>query len=359
MDVHTTAAGATPEGAADPAAVPYGRSWVNVLIDWVERLPGPPAVAYVVALIFALLLAALPSWMSGVPIADSIRGEEAVWAFTLAGSVWLIHYLDGVARAALGDFATMLDVDPATLSLLEYELTVVPARPALLLLAVSAVRTTEAFVFQASAERVSYLSAPALIIRWPFEVAIVGLILVLVYHTMRQLRLVARIHAMAPQINLFRVGPLYAFSRLTSRTAIGLVAMIIPLLLTLTFATSALDYLALLTPIGLILGTALLSFVWPLAGMHRRMDIEKKRLQAEAGERLEAVIADVHRTVDQRDFSGADGQNKTLTSLIAERELVNRLSTWPWQVGTAGAVISAVLLPIVLWLATRFLERIL
>ena len=67
----------------------------------------------------------------------------------------------------------------------------------------------------------------------------------------------------------------------------------------------------------------------------------------------------LHGSVDRDDLSGSDGQNKALASLIAERDLVNRLSTWPWQAGTAGAVASAILLPIVLFLLTRFLDRVL
>ncbi len=183
--------------------------------------------------------------------------------------------------------------------------------------------------------------------------------LVLLYHTARQLRLVAQIHDMAPRINFFLPAPLYAFSRLTSRTAMGLVALFIPLKVTLALSTSALDYLMTFAFIGLLLGTALSAFVWPLVGMHRRMDRERQRLLAETGQRIEALIADVHGSIDRRDLSGADPYNKTLASLIAEREFVHRLSTWPWQVGTAGAVASAVLLPIALWVVTRAMERIL
>jgi hypothetical protein len=47
-----------------------------------------------------------------------------------------------------------------------------------------------------------------------------------------------------------------------------------------------------------------------------------------------------------------------LGSLIAERELVSRLSTWRWQAGTVGAVASAIILPVVITLITRLLGRI-
>jgi hypothetical protein len=345
------------DGAMSGQPMPYARSWLDILIDWVDGLPGPAGLAYLIALIPALVLLGIPEWLSGGQVGE-ISPTQAVWALALVGPVWLIHYLDGVARGALATFAPTLGADRSTLATLEYELTVIPARPALLLLLFSALRTTEAFVLQPASEGLDGQTPAALIIRWPLEVVVTGLVLVLLYHTVRQLRLVARIHAMAPRVNLFRPVPLYAFSRLTSRTAIGLAALIIPFGVNLSLATSALDYLSTFTLYALILGTAVLAFVSPLVGMHRRMDLEKKRLQTEVGTRIEILIDDLHASVDRRDLAGADGQNKTLTSLIAERELLRRLSTWPWQAGTAGAVLSAVMLPIGLWLVTRLLGNV-
>lgn len=361
MDAQTSMPETRLQAEGSPAALgatTYGRSWVNVLIDAVERLPGPPWAAYAIALVPALLLVAVPSWISDTPV-GKIGSVQAVWAFALIGSISLIHYLDRVARTALSEFSPLLSVSQEALARLEYDLTVIPARPALILLAVSALRTTEAFAFQPDSEALTGFSPLAIALRWPFETVLVGLILALLYHTVRQLRLVARIHSMAPRVNLFRPTQLYAFSRLTSRTAMGLVALVIPLSIPLTLSTSALDYVVTFTFMGLILGTALSAFVWPLVGIHRRMDLEKKRLQTETGQRIEALIEDLHGSIDRRDLSGADGQNKTLASLVTERDLVRRLSTWPWQAGTAGAVVTAVLLPIALWVTTRIMERIL
>ena len=52
-----------------------------------------------------------------------------------------------------------------------------------------------------------------------------------------------------------------------------------------------------------------------------------------------------------------DALNKALASLLQERDFVGRLSTWPWDSSTLRAVLSAVALPIVLFLLTRALER--
>lgn len=340
------------------SAAPYRASWVNALIDRVERLPGPAWAAYVLAIVPALLYLGVADWISGGRIGE-LQPDGVIWALALVGSIWLIHHLDSVARRAFGEFGPMLGLAAEERDRLEYELTVIPRTPALVILVLAALRTAEGFAFQPESEGLASLTPGALALRFPFETILTALVLILIYHTVRQLRLVGRIHAESKRINLFRPAPLYAFSRLTSQTAIGLALLVIPFGTGLTSASTALDYVTLFSISGPIIGVAVLAFFLPLLGMHGRMSAEKRRLQDEVGQRVEMLVDRLHGSVDRDDLAGADGQNKALASLIAERELVNHLSTWPWQAGTAGAVASAVLLPIVLFLLTRFLDRVL
>jgi hypothetical protein len=312
-----------------------------------------------VATALAIPLVTSSDWLSGIPL-RGVPTAHVVWGFTLVGMVWLIHQLDRVARAAFREFRGALDITDQGAALIEYELTVVPAGSALLLLAISALRTTEAFVFQAGAEGIVGLSPLAVAIRWPIETVTSGLMLLLVYHTIRQLRLVSRLHADATRVDLFQPAPLYAFSRLTSRTAIGLVLLVIPFGGTTYFAgENAFDHATSIVVTTALLTAALLSFAVPLLGMHGRMGVEKKRLLAEGERRIESLIGEVHGAVDLREFAEADGQNKVLASLLAEHAFVRQLSTWPWQAGTARAVISAIVLPIALWVVTRVMARFL
>jgi hypothetical protein len=47
-----------------------------------------------------------------------------------------------------------------------------------------------------------------------------------------------------------------------------------------------------------------------------------------------------------------------MASLLSEREVVAKLSTWPWSSGTFRGIASAVALPILLWFVIRVLERV-
>ncbi len=305
----------------------------------------------------AALLVAMTDWLSGRPVGE-FQVEQVEWAGALVGSIALIKYLDGVARASLDDFAPALEVSQDTLAHLEFELTSMPAGPVFLLLILGLLRTAEGFVFEPGSEGIVGLPPLPVAIRAPLEALTTTVLLVLIYHTVHQLRLVVQIHAMPARVNLFRPAPLYAFSTLTSRTAIGLVPLVIPFGGTFSRASTPLEYLTASIVTGLILVVAALAFSVPLVGMHRRMTAEKKRLGGDVGGRVEALISDLHAAVDRHDLSLADGQNKQLGSLIAERELVARLSTWPWQAGTVGAVASAIILPVVITLISRLLGRI-
>jgi hypothetical protein len=105
------------------------------------------------------------------------------------------------------------------------------------------------------------------------------------------------------------------------------------------------------------LGIAIAAFVLPMRGMHDLLARRKRAVLDACAERLARVTAAIHEAVDAADVGRADGLSKLQASLIAERELVGRVSTWPWERGQLGAVVSAVVLPIALFVMTRLIER--
>ncbi|MGH2537351.1 MAG: hypothetical protein ACRDHL_08165 [Candidatus Promineifilaceae bacterium] len=191
-----------------------------------------------------------------------------------------------------------------------------------------------------------------LIVATAFLVTTLGLY---AYRTMHQLRLVNRLHRQATRINLLQPAPIHAFSALTARTGGGLI--LFSLYLVALNATQGLDA----GSIGAIVLTVLLggaSFILPLLGMHERLVAEKGRLLAEANRRLEAIFAELYGRVDADDLESMAEVNDAMASLVLGRDLLAKLSTWPWQAGTLRGFISAAVLPILLWLAIATLERV-
>jgi hypothetical protein len=193
--------------------------------------------------------------------------------------------------------------------------------------------------------------------------------LLLVYQVVRQLHIVSGLNEEATSIDLFQPDAVHAMSRLTARSAIGIV--LLALLMSLPVGVSEQTWmvtLAVFTAPMLLL--ALAAFIVPLRGLHRRLEKEKVRLLSAITARMRAASDGLHALVDREaandddiDASRAaqiriDALNKALSSLLQEREVVARLSTWPWDATTFRAVISAVMLPVALFLLTRLLERL-
>jgi hypothetical protein len=288
-----------------------------------------------------------------------VLAGQAFWGVFVPLTLWLVHHLSDVAGAAFDTFRPALTASDDEAARIRYGLTVIPARPALVVLVFSLLVTPLYYLVDAEASGVVGVSPVGMTLRYASEVFFGSIILVLVVQSIRQLRAVGRIHASATRVDLFRPAPLYAFSVLTSRTAMVIaVTFIIPSIVATgqTGDDTALVFVVPWMALGIVAAAAV--FAVPLRGMQRRITAEKRRLQGEVGARTEATIEAIHRAVDGGDMTAAATMHDTLGVLVMERDLVDKLPTLPWRAGTAGTVASAIVLPIGLFVVTRLLERI-
>jgi hypothetical protein len=239
----------------------------------------------------------------------------------------------------------------------------VPSRGAAITLVIAAVTTPLYYVGDPVGSNIVGLSPAGLVGRYLAETFFGGLLLVLIYQSWRQLRIVGRIHSGATRVDLFRPTPLYAFSVFTSRAAIVIaLVFIIPTLVAVADApaTMSTGLFWLWVPwIAGAIAAATIVFALPLRGMQRRIIAEKRRLQSEVGLRLETTMSAIHAAVDRGEIVEASRMNDALAALIAERELVEKLPTLPWRPGTLGALVSAIVLPLALFLVQRGLTQFL
>jgi hypothetical protein len=347
-----------PSPGAEPigAVPPYAPSWLDLLIAAIGRLPGPSLLAFLAigVVILAAIYGLAPLSGQGAAIGLALT----YYAVLLPAALWLFGYLNGVASTALDAFLPLLDGAEADIDRLRYELTVVPAGGAWLLLAVVVPLTIVGYLLFPEAEGIVGLSPLAMGLRLPYEIVTTAVGFVILYRTVRQLRLVHRIHAMTLDIDLYRPTPLYAFSSFTAQAGMSLFLLLVPLALLVPGGSGPGAYAVAATWFAVLAVISVATFVLPLQGMHAQIVAHKAQLEAAVGLRLKATVEAIHHAVDVADLSTADGLNKTLASLIAERDLIEKLPTWPWRPGTIGAFATAMVLPIAIWLATRLLERI-
>src|SRR4029079_6578868 len=169
-------------------------------------------------------------------------------------------------------------------------------------------------------------------------------------HTMRQLRLVSRIHREATQIDPFDRGPVYAFSRLTVLSGMGYVLVgYYTLTANGAFAAGNLVVLAALV-FSLVGGIA--TFVVPLWGLHDRLVDEKAALVREVEARIGRIADEMYRRVDAGEYEGSKVVSDALAGVTVLRDRIQRVPTWPWPPQLLRGFVSALILPLVIYVLT-------
>jgi hypothetical protein len=368
--VTTEAAGQPKPGAPAVQAVstthrPYPPSWIDRLTEWVRRLPLPAWIVYLgVGLVLTLLYIAtlLPSalWSSGTLSLTTAVLYSFLNGMTCAYIPGLIHYLDDAAGAALDRFRPVMTADEDEYNQLCYQLTTLPARPVWIATWLGVIYTFVArllITVTAPTSNAAAGSPVVLVMIEVFDIMIYVLVAVTVYHTLHQLRMVNTIYTKHTRINLFQLGPLYSLSGLTARTAIGIG---IPTYLWFQANSSVMPGV----DTSNVIRTAFLSimiigtFIWPLLGAHSLLEKEKQRLADDVAGRIETTIATLHHLADSGKLDDYGPLKGVLDGLLTEQGVIQKLRTWPWRTETVSSLGLAFLLPIIIWVVQRVLERI-
>jgi hypothetical protein len=178
----------------------------------------------------------------------------------------------------------------------------------------------------------------------------------LYYHTIRQLRLVSRILGLVERVNLFRLDPVYAFARVTAKTGVSWLLLTGATLIVFPFRLINVTVVALyLTQVVFALG----AFVLPLWNVHQRLVAEKRRLLAAVNRRLEVAIHRLHEALDGDDLARVKEIDTALGGLGSERKVLSSIPTWPWSTATLSGFVSALVLPVALFLIQLALKNLL
>jgi hypothetical protein len=347
----------SPKSSEQREAWRYSPSWYDRLSAWLENLPGPTALYYIglgVALILILFGLTGPESTGGDRITDRMKLYLAlIIPYVLASA----HLLDTSAVRAIEKLRPALRLNEVSIEQMQYRIATLPARPALLasLVSIAAVHAPLLFGYD-------YLGiAPDPRIASQLAFFLIGILFWWVfgfaaYHTIHQLRAVSQIYSEHVNINLYRFSALYTLSTVTSITSIGI-------LLAVSVAVALLPSIALqpigLVVIGISLILAVITFAWPLWGVHRIMVEEKERMDLECSERYELLLKEWHSKVDSRKLDGSSDLYSAIQSVLAERDEIGKIPTWPWTPGTLRGWIAALFLPLAVWMLQWLIERFL
>ena len=339
--------------AAAASPVPYPPSAVNRLFAAVDRLPFGGWWFYL--LLFVIEVAYLHAflWMSGGLAVGSFASDAIVGLpygpFTLA----VLHYLSRVASRAIEAFRPASGMTDEVYERSRYELITMPAG-----------RIWVAVVIGSLIALITVLSAPAaalgpyggtplsaLAALGPTALLGYGTFPIALYQTIRQLRLVERFHREATNLDLFDTAPLYAFSRLTVQ--IGLTFVLVGYYsLTVNGSFQAGNTVALAV-LAASIGVGVACFFLPLWGIHARLVAEKAALVRGANLRVQALSDTLYRRVDDDALAGVKEVTDALAVVIVTRDQALKLPTWPWPPQLLRGFVSALLLPVIVYLVSR------
>ncbi len=308
-----------------------------------------------------LLIGIIPScvyWIEGaIPPGTFNYPIEFFMAAVMALLLMLMRFLDLRAGMAFDALGPALKATEDKTRELKYRITHLPAGGSILASVLSI-----GVILLSEASGTPYI--PAWLVPFPVSLGVFRVVYFLgwwvfgafLYHTVHQLQMINRIYTQNTQVNLFRIKPLYAFSNLTALTAGSLTLV--------TYGWRAFDPYTIDDPMSLaimfiILFLALVTFIWPQLGIHGLQVAEKDRLLEEANRRFESTILELHARVDAGKLEKIGELSTTLSTLEKELSALSKIPTWPWQPETVRWLITALILPLGLWILQFILQRVL
>jgi hypothetical protein len=334
----------------------YAPSWVDRFTDWVDRRPGPSWAYYAGLGLGLLSVQIVVLWIEGAFPTDTFFPGQVFMAGITAYLLALFQYSDNRAAAALSALRPALKATEEEYDRLRYEITTLPARPTLLASVVTLlVATVPESLWGTLSSYEALVAASAISGALVYSIYLLTWCIfgALIYRTIRQMRLINRIYTRHTHINLFRMGPLYAFSGLTALMAVGLTLPpygFLAINQEILYDPRSVGVIFLITVLGVV------TFAWPLLGIHRLLVKEKEKLLEESSRRLEATIVDLHQRVDSAELEGMMDLNMAIASLEMEQQALSRIPTWPWQPETVRLLATALVLPLLLLIAQIALQ---
>jgi hypothetical protein len=341
---------------ADPEQKPYPPSWIDRLTRWLDALRLPYLVVIVLIYLFFVFISHVLEWSSGGRPWWDFSYELFVYSLFTAEVLFFLRYIDLDAEIALEQFKPLLNLGEGEIEKLRYRMTVLPHRSVLIVTLLGIAfgvfmgYSTQVFLSE------SFQLSIALI--WDITGFLIAdvLALLFVYRVVVQMRTANRLYASAAEFDLFNLNPVYALSTHTAKISFILVFMVYSNLLLAPGSIRIPSNLVTTVVISII---AFIAFLLPLRGVNRRLVGEKSNLLREINARIKEAYARLENDFDNSNFSDMDAIGRALANLQNQKSYIEAIPTWPWRPAALRGFLSAMVLPIVIWVIQQILDRLL
>lgn len=343
-----------------PKNISYKLSWVNRFMVWLSRLPLPVWLSLALIYVMAVLGFHIARWNDGFPVGiDPESVYNGVWSVI---SLIFFFIIENLVNKAIARFSVLVPGKKKQLEEIRDQMISIPPTFAFW-----------ALVFMAAVIVAGSYFSPTFLyegIRSPASYAILIAVAVFSYafgpifivQGFRQLQAVVKAYELVSEINIFHLQPLYAFSGLTMTMSLFWIVV-----LNMSFygnlvmtPHSSLPDLILTFAFGVpLIVLAFVTFIYPLLGIHQRILRAKEKALEENGLEIDRVHKNVYRNLRSSKYKTAGDAERSLTSLYKMREQIEKVPTWPWHAGSLRNFLSAVFLPLGLWLLQQYLRGLL
>ncbi len=330
---------------------PYPASWIHRFVGWVDDFFVPPWLFYSGLFLLHGLINHLVNWQEGLVQSGTIDIRLFLRILQPYGILILHHYFESASRDALRDTRPMLGVTDDEFLKLEYEFSVLPVRQFMAWSMVGlALGVFFFFYTEPSGASSLYVIVTLFLGYVPNGMLAFGF----AYRMIRMLRMIDSVFASAQNVGLFMLSSVYALSTLSAK--VGGSAFVLLYISSFTGPQGVTDLGLGMVIIGSLIPLAVLFL--PLRGINRRLVDEKQRLLFDVSQRLESALNQINQAFDKENHKKIGELDITLRALTREKELLDKIPTWPWRPATIRVFLSAILLPIFLWLIQQILERV-
>ena len=109
----------------------------------------------------------------------------------------------------------------------------------------------------------------------------------------------------------------------------------------------------------LIIGLAFLTFLLPYWGIPRRLVDAKLQIQEETSVQIDASQRQLFAAIKSKNHKKINTFDSAISSLYRVNEQVKKIPTWPWAPGVFRNFLSAIFLPMLLWITQEIVSRLL
>jgi hypothetical protein len=317
----------------DVVVLPYKPSWVDRLIDSIDRQRLPTWLIYLIIAIPWVVVFIAVQAQQGAYEADGFYAWHLFITIQPLYGVAAIHFTDRVAANALRRFRPVMKGGETEYQAALYRLTTLPARPVLIAGLLGAVSTVVQLSFsttEASAALQHVATTPISITLHNINIIVAWIGYgTVIYHSYHQLRVIDWLYTSGAVIDPLYPEPLYALSEITSWTAVLILINLYgwsAVIAGENLGTSPSEPLFYLTMMSWIM-LGVLVFILPLWGAHRQLDETKDRALEGNARSYKTAIDELHHAVSTKTLDKIDAWQTALSALDLERRHLDRLAT--------------------------------